>query len=41
MHGVIGGYQCGGPGEPCDSENRAYFRPYNTLTRGQLAKILS
>jgi hypothetical protein len=38
---VMGGYQCGGPGEPCDSENRAYFRPNNPLTRGQTSKIVS
>jgi hypothetical protein len=35
------GYVCGGPGEPCDSANRQYFRPNNPLTRGQTAKIVS
>jgi hypothetical protein len=39
--GVMGGYACGGPGEPCDGEARPYFRPNNPLTRGQTAKIVS
>jgi hypothetical protein len=39
--GAIGGYPCGGPNEPCDTENRPYFRPDNTLTRGQISKIIS
>ena len=39
-HGIIGGYPCGGPGEPCIAPaNRAYFRPNNNATRGQLSKI--
>jgi len=25
--GVISGYTCGGPGEPCDGARRPYFRP--------------
>jgi len=37
---VVGGYACGGPGEPCDGANRPYFRPYADVTRGQLAKIV-
>ena len=36
---IVSGYTCGGPNEPCDSANRPYFRPYNNVTRGQLAKI--
>jgi len=36
---IVSGYDCGGPGEPCDPQNRPYFRPYNNVTRGQLAKI--
>jgi hypothetical protein len=40
-HGLISGYDCGGPGEPCDSQNRAYFRPGNDITRGQLAKVIA
>jgi hypothetical protein len=39
--GVMSGYPCGGPGEPCDSESRPYFRPHNPLTRGQTSKIVS
>ncbi|HMA33560.1 MAG TPA: S-layer homology domain-containing protein [Chloroflexia bacterium] len=38
---IISGYTCGGPNEPCDSQNRPYFRPYNTTTRGQFTKILT
>ncbi|MDQ3928057.1 MAG: S-layer homology domain-containing protein, partial [Chloroflexota bacterium] len=37
----MGGYPCGGPGEPCDSQNRPYFRPAANATRGQLSKIVS
>jgi hypothetical protein len=37
--GVMAGYDCGGPGEPCDAQNRPYFRPNNPLTRGQTSKI--
>jgi hypothetical protein len=38
--GIIQGYPCGGPLEPCMGPgNRPYFRPGNNLTRGQLAKI--
>ena len=39
-HGVISGYACGGPGEPCDGQHRPYFRPGNNATRGQIAKIV-
>ena len=39
--GVMSGYPCGGPGEPCDSENRPYFRWGNTVTRGQASKIVA
>ncbi|HMA34951.1 MAG TPA: S-layer homology domain-containing protein, partial [Chloroflexia bacterium] len=39
-HGVISGYSCGGPGEPCDGTHRPYFRQYNPATRGQIAKIV-
>jgi hypothetical protein len=38
---AIQGYPCGGPGEPCDSENRPYLRPNNPVTRGQTSKIVS
>ncbi len=36
--GIVGGYPCGGPGEPCPG---LYFRPTNNVTRGQTAKIVS
>jgi hypothetical protein len=39
--GYISGYTCGGPGEPCDSQARPYFRPGANLTRGQLSKIVA
>ena len=39
--GIIGGYPCGGPGEPCGPENRPYFRPAANATRGQISKIVS
>jgi hypothetical protein len=39
--GVIGGYPCGGEGEPCGPENRPYFRPFANATRGQIAKVVS
>src|SRR4029079_6244466 len=38
LHGAINGYPCGVQGEPCPG---IYFRPQNTLTRGQAAKIVS
>ena len=37
--GIINGYPCGGPGEPCNGNNDPYFRPGNNVTRGQFAKI--
>jgi hypothetical protein len=36
---AVSGYTCGGPGEPCDGQNRPYFRPGASATRGQIAKI--
>jgi hypothetical protein len=41
LRGVMGGYACGGPGEPCDPLNRPYFRPANNATRGQVSKIVA
>ena len=41
MHHMMGGYQCGGPGEPCDASNTPYFRSENNATRGQVAKIVA
>jgi hypothetical protein len=40
-HGMINGYDCGAPGEPCNTNRQPYFRPQNNVTRGQLAKIVS
>ncbi len=37
----MGGYPCGGEGEPCNGSNQPYFRPFNNVTRGQLSKITS
>jgi hypothetical protein len=38
--GQIGGYRCGGAGEPCVlPANLPYFRPNANATRGQIAKI--
>jgi hypothetical protein len=40
--GIINGYPCGGPGEPCNPPGgRPYFRPAAATTRGQTAKIVS
>jgi hypothetical protein len=39
--GIMGGYNCGGAGEPCSPANRPYFRSYNDVTRGQSAKIVA
>ncbi len=39
--GYIGGYPCGGAGEPCEAGNLPYFRPGVNTTRGQLSKIVS
>jgi photosystem II stability/assembly factor-like uncharacterized protein len=36
---IIAGYNCGGAGEPCDPQNRPYFRWGNNATRGQMSKI--
>jgi hypothetical protein len=37
---IISGYPCGGPGEPCDSENRPYYRPVSNVTRQQMTKFV-
>ncbi|HKP52771.1 MAG TPA: S-layer homology domain-containing protein [Chloroflexia bacterium] len=40
--GVMGGYPCGGAGEPCmPPDNRPYFRPNANATRGQVAKMVA
>jgi hypothetical protein len=36
LHGVIDGYTCGGPGEPCPG---VYYRPTANITRGQVSKV--
>ena len=36
LHGVISGYTCGGPGEPCPG---LYYRPNANITRGQVSKV--
>jgi hypothetical protein len=38
LHGVINGYNCGGPGEPCPG---FYYRPNANITRGQTSKVVS
>ncbi|MEO5951793.1 MAG: S-layer homology domain-containing protein, partial [Chloroflexia bacterium] len=40
-NGIISGYGCGGAGEPCDGQNRPYFRPGAVVTRAQLSKMLA
>jgi hypothetical protein len=37
---IIGGYPCGGPGEPCGAYNRPYFRPGSSVTRQQMTKFI-
>jgi hypothetical protein len=40
--GYIGGYACGGSGEPCvPPSNLPYFRPNSNATRGQTSKIVA
>ncbi|MDQ6695681.1 MAG: S-layer homology domain-containing protein [Chloroflexota bacterium] len=47
IRNVMGGYACGGvnpengQAEPCRPGNRPYFRPADTVTRGQSAKIVA
>lgn len=38
---IIGGYPCGGPGEPCGAGNLPYYRYGTLVTRGQAAKIVN
>ncbi len=38
---VMGGYACGGPGEPCAAGNLPYFRPGANATRAQVSKIVA
>jgi hypothetical protein len=39
--GIISGYACGGPGDPCDPQQRPYYHPDNVVTRGQASKIVA
>jgi hypothetical protein len=39
--GIMGGYPCGGIGEPCGPGSRPYFRPAASATRGQTTKIVA
>ena len=41
LRGIMSGYPCGGVSEPCDAQNRPYFRWNLNATRGQLSKIVS
>jgi hypothetical protein len=40
MQDLVTGYPCGGPGEPCDAENRPYYRPGGLVTRQQMSKFV-
>ncbi len=39
--GIISGYPCGGPGEPCYVPPKPYFRTNNPVTRGQVSKMVA
>jgi hypothetical protein len=42
LHGVIGGYVCGEPGEPCvPPGNRNYFRLNRDVVRGEFARYIT
>lgn len=36
---VVGGYPCGGQGEPCGLHDRPYYRPTAEVRRSQIAKV--
>ncbi|HEX8228228.1 MAG TPA: S8 family serine peptidase [Chloroflexia bacterium] len=38
---IVGGYPCGGMGEPCNGGNEPYYRPGANVSRGQLSKIVA
>ncbi len=40
VHNAIGGYTCGGPGQPCGDTGYPYFQPVNNVTRAQMSKII-
>jgi hypothetical protein len=37
---LVSGYECGGPGEPCDAYSRPYYRPVANVTRQQMGKFI-
>lgn len=37
---IVSGYACGGPGEPCDGQNRPYYRQGSSVTRAQMTKFV-
>jgi plastocyanin len=39
--GIVGGYPCGNPDEPCGDSGDPYYRPGANVTRGQISKIVS
>ncbi|MDQ6603883.1 MAG: hypothetical protein M3Z19_14270, partial [Chloroflexota bacterium] len=39
-HAALNGYNCGGNREPCDPQNRPYFRAGNQAIRAQIATIV-
>lgn len=42
VRGIISGYPCGLPGEPCvEPGNRPYFRAVGNATRGQTSKLVA
>jgi hypothetical protein len=42
LRGIMSGYACGGEAEPCrPPDNRPYFRPSHSASRGQLSKIVA
>jgi hypothetical protein len=38
--GIVSGYPCGGPGEPCGPELKPYYRPGAYVTRAQMSKFV-
>jgi hypothetical protein len=38
--GIVNGYPCGGPGEPCGPEFKPYYRPGAYVTRAQMSKFV-
>ena len=39
--GIMQGYPCGAPSEPCGPNNLPYFRPGFNITRAQTSKIVA